>query len=663
MMLVWRRCSFTYFLGAVVVVVAAFFQEHSMASLIINSIESDIREVWGGDTERSVRMYVSNTGDKDIWVDTVTLRFTNTSTGEDLSRYFVVYPKERIVVPRNTSNVKIELLVDIASEVPAATVELDGYIVGWENLIINGSFEELTVNPSSPALQLVRWCDWPNPDIYRSYNVDTSTFSIGKQSYKIEINNLPVHDWATTSTAGYPGGGVNKDWLYSVEPSSSYYIEITYKDDLPAEGVSRVLVWEEFDTAKYDLKLHHYFYPSHSEEWKKFGGIVTTRPQAAYIRVWIGVRALQSGVAGSFWVDEVIFRAEPKQLIEDSSADAKTSWTIYADTTPPASITDLAAKEGSRHGEVELSWTAPGNNGNEGVAAMYDIRYAEVQITENNWSSAIPIPSSVLLQPSPSGSREIFKVTGLLVGKTYYFAIKARDTADNWSEISNSPSAAPYRDTTPPSTPGRPRGYYDSSTKQLRFEWEPAADDESDIVKYLLCIGDTPGGNNVLDDFSVGNTTEYTVFIFQLNLSAGKRYFAKVKAENAAGLQSEYSDPSEGTLIEEEEEPPSPPHEITQNKLYPLYPVSFNPLAGESAVIKYDVVDESSKVTVKVYNVFGELVRTVINGEIKNGPQTYYELWDGKNDKGEVVGNGIYLVSISIGKKYNEVRKVLVVKK
>jgi hypothetical protein len=642
----------------IILIIPMFLQSNITAALIINSIETGVKEVQGGDKEKVVYMYVTNTGEKDIWVDTATLRFIKENTQEDLSQYFVVHTREQPVIPRNASNVKIELLVDVASEVPPATVELDGYIVGWENLIINGSLEELTGEQS--PLQLVHWCDWDNPDMNRSYAPDTTTFTHGKQSYKISVNSLPNQQWATTSTAGYPGGGVNKDWLYPIQPSTTYYIEINYKDDFPqGTPVTRVLVWEEFTAQKEDITPHHYFYPTHSENWRKYSAVVVSSPTAAYVRVWSGVRSDGTGgVTGNFWIDGVIFRREPKELIEDASADVKASWVVHADTTPPANITDLSAREGSRHGEIELSWTAPGNNGMEGVAAAYDIRYAETQITESNWSSATQLPSPP--QPQASGSREVLKVTGLVVGRTYYFAIKTKDGAGNWSGISNSPSATPYRDTTPPTAPGRPRGYYDSLSKLLRFEWDPASDDESDIVKYLLCIGDTPGGNNVLNDFSVGNATEYTVYITQLNLSPGKRYFAKVKAENAAGLQSDYSEPSEGTLIEQ---PQQPPTEITGNKLYPPYPVSFNPLSGEKVNIKYDVLDENAKVTIKIYNIFGELVRVINNGEVKSGPQAYYDSWDGRNDKGEIVGDGIYFIHVSIGRKYNKVQKVLVIKK
>ena len=116
------------------------------------------------------------------------------------------------------------------------------------------------------------------------------------------------------------------------------------------------------------------------------------------------------------------------------------------DTTAPDAVTDLATGTVTAS-SVDLTWTAPGDDGATGTAATYDIRYSTSTITEGNWASA----SQATGEPSPqvAGSAEAFTVTGLSASTTYYFAIKTSDEIPNESAISNVPSAA----TSAPPTP------------------------------------------------------------------------------------------------------------------------------------------------------------------------------------------------------------------
>ena len=121
-----------------------------------------------------------------------------------------------------------------------------------------------------------------------------------------------------------------------------------------------------------------------------------------------------------------------------SNSPSGTTTTITEDSTPPAKITNLATSEPTTN-SITLTWTAPGDDGNQGTASQYDIRYLEgATITDANWASATPCAG----QPSPqlAGSSETFTVGGLAAGTTYFFAIKTADEVLNWSAISNCPS-------------------------------------------------------------------------------------------------------------------------------------------------------------------------------------------------------------------------------
>src|SRR6185369_16536688 len=70
-----------------------------------------------------------------------------------------------------------------------------------------------------------------------------------------------------------------------------------------------------------------------------------------------------------------------------------------------------------------------------GLAWTYDLRYSLWPIDESNFSSALQAIGAPL--PRPAGTSQTFTVAGLYSGLKYYFALKTRDDAGNWSAISN----------------------------------------------------------------------------------------------------------------------------------------------------------------------------------------------------------------------------------
>ncbi len=84
---------------------------------------------------------------------------------------------------------------------------------------------------------------------------------------------------------------------------------------------------------------------------------------------------------------------------------------------------------------VTLTWTAPGDDGTDGVASRYDVRYSLAPITTANFDQATAVAGVPV--PSAAGTRQQVSVTGLEPNRLYYFAIKAVDEAGNWSPMSN----------------------------------------------------------------------------------------------------------------------------------------------------------------------------------------------------------------------------------
>jgi hypothetical protein len=117
------------------------------------------------------------------------------------------------------------------------------------------------------------------------------------------------------------------------------------------------------------------------------------------------------------------------------------------DTIPPAAISNLQARNPGVY-SINLIWTAPGDDGLEGTAESYDIRYSVEQITDLSWDDALQYEG----EPSPkiAGMPEAVTISGLDEISTYFFAVKTTDEAGNTSGLSNSASQTTLNEATPP---------------------------------------------------------------------------------------------------------------------------------------------------------------------------------------------------------------------
>lgn len=145
-----------------------------------------------------------------------------------------------------------------------------------------------------------------------------------------------------------------------------------------------------------------------------------------------------------------------------------------SDTVPPAAAILVAGA--ATETSIELSWTAPGDDGRLGTAATYDLRRAEQALTLATWGAATAIAG----EPTPgvAGTSESMVVTGLAIGTTYHFALRTCDEAGNWSALSATLEAATVAapDTTAPSTV-TDLSIVSATTVGLRIVWTAPGDD------------------------------------------------------------------------------------------------------------------------------------------------------------------------------------------
>ncbi len=119
------------------------------------------------------------------------------------------------------------------------------------------------------------------------------------------------------------------------------------------------------------------------------------------------------------------------------------------DTVPPAIVDNLRLDYPAPQ-SIAVVWTSPGDDGADGTAAEYDIRYSLAEIADSNWAQATPIDPGILPTPKPGGQIETIVVLGLLSGTEYFFALKTADEVPNWSGLSNCASGVTAGELIPP---------------------------------------------------------------------------------------------------------------------------------------------------------------------------------------------------------------------
>jgi hypothetical protein len=88
--------------------------------------------------------------------------------------------------------------------------------------------------------------------------------------------------------------------------------------------------------------------------------------------------------------------------------------------------------------------------------------------------------------------------------------------------------------------------------------------------------------------------------------------------------------------------------------LFQNYPNPFNP----TTIVEFKI-PQPAKVSLKIYNILGQLVRVLLDEERAAGTYTYY--WDGNDENGQPVSSGVYFYKLNEG-DLTEVKKMVLLK-
>lgn len=93
----------------------------------------------------------------------------------------------------------------------------------------------------------------------------------------------------------------------------------------------------------------------------------------------------------------------------------------------------------------------------------------------------------------------------------------------------------------------------------------------------------------------------------------------------------------------------------SQSFLFQNYPNPFNSTTTIKFNLPYD-----THVNISIYNITGQLVKTVLNEN--KGAGNHSLIWNGKNEKNESVGSGVYIYILTTEKRLLESKKMVLLK-
>ncbi len=277
---------------------------------------------------------------------------------------------------------------------------------------------------------------------------------------------------------------------------------------------------------------------------------------------------------------------------------------------------------------VTLSWYLNGSS--------VGIQSYEVHYSNDNFSS-----NDVTVSPNPTTTSTT--ITGLTKGNTYSWKVKAIYSSSLSSGFSSvgtftvDPGASPVQP-----LPGSPNNVTIESTTSPTISWILPAKSQSSLT-YELQLADNPDFRNA-KTFN-GLNSPYSI----VNNLTGGKYFWRTRSKNSNGVYSDYSpiakfNVSKVTAVKE-------PAGIIPAKfaVYQNFPNPFNP----STIIKFDI-PRNEYVEVSVFNLLGQIVSELFNGQLKAG--THQITFNARD-----LPSGIYFYRVKAGDEL-KVQKMILMK-
>jgi len=177
----------------------------------------------------------------------------------------------------------------------------------------------------------------------------------------------------------------------------------------------------------------------------------------------------------------------------------------------------------------------------------------------------------------------------------------------------------------------------------VTVSWD--ANTENDLAGYRIYYGERSRNYDL--KITAGKVTSHRID----GLMPGKRYFFAVTAYDLSGNESGFSSEVNVDIPQGQDDPPPPPPAddgpTTLGALVYNFPNPFR-VGQETTTIRYEL-SSPGDITIEILDMNNSLLsRLVANGFRRAGENTQ-DRWDGRNDAGEFVANGVYFCRIRAG--------------
>ena len=161
-----------------------------------------------------------------------------------------------------------------------------------------------------------------------------------------------------------------------------------------------------------------------------------------------------------------------------------------------------------------------------------------------------------------------------------------------------------------------------------------------------------------------GTTTQQQFYIFEDTIDnpvVADTYYYWLESIDLGGVVHHYNKVAT-LVIPDDYEPPVPPELPLKVGLYQNCPNPFNPSIANTKICFYLEEGTNANIEIKVYNVRGELVKTVWNQYTEFEKRPVPAVWDGCDENGIKQASGIYFYRMQVDGKDKEIKKLLLVK-
>ncbi|MDZ4722473.1 MAG: fibronectin type III domain-containing protein [candidate division Zixibacteria bacterium] len=464
---------------------------------------------------------------------------------------------------------------------------------------------------------------------------------------------ITVANWTSASqVSGEPTpksvGLAETFTVTGLNPSTTYYFAIKTADEVPnwsvlSNVVTKATTVETIAPSAIDnLSLSNATQTSIQLNWTAVGDDGTTGTATSY-----DIRRSTSPITDANWATatQVTGEAVPKAAgsAETFVVTGLTGSTTYyfaikvsdevpnisglsnvisgattGDQTPPAGINDLTASSGSLVGEILLGWTTVGDDGLNGQASAYQIRYSRDTITPVNFTSASLLPNPPA--PLASGTQQGLIIQGLQPGMKYFTAVKVYDELANASSVSNVSSALASFNI-----------ILDNKDQQVAL-LSPEPSSVVNTSQPHFRVNNIDQSLNNLYQFDLATDSNFFGLVASSVVGQGDGGMTEWKVETALASNTNYFWRSRAN-----------DYQYSATATFTVQPLTFaypNPFHfAKSSHVVFNEIPLGT--TLVLSSISGEPVRVwsdVGQSEIQ---------WDGTDESGVNVGSGVYLWSIA----------------